>query len=129
MSSVQNANEWKMHMAAGRMAFEEGDFDEASLAADDLDLATDLSNPAAHYHRLGDIRKRNLGSRHAEVAESMNNLTSLYCSTNRCEEAEPLYAISTLMSSLPLGLTATSRAIPGHSVSYRQQYSPSPCGF
>lgn len=74
MSSVQNTNEWKMHMAAGRMAFEKGDFAAAE-----------------HMYSAALKEAESFGASDPKLAHTLNNLALTYCTQGKHDKAEPLY--------------------------------------
>ena len=81
-------------------------------------MATSLNNLADLYQAMGryaeaeplyrrslEIREKQLGRDHPDVATSLNNLANLYRAMGRYAEAEPLYRRSLAIREKQLGAT------------------------
>jgi tetratricopeptide (TPR) repeat protein len=91
---------------------------------DDLAFAEKLNQlglhnyEAAHYgaaellfDKAKSIREKHLGENHPDIANSLNNLASLYKATGRYQQAEPLYKRALAITEAKLGKDHPSTAI------------------
>ena len=117
-ASDPRSEAWQTHMAAGKKAYERGDYAEAEtqikaavknaegFEPEHPQLATSLNNLAEIYRTQGRyaeaaplhkralaIREKALGPEHPEVATSLNNLALLYGDQGRYTDAEPLIVL------------------------------------
>jgi len=71
------------------------------------------------------LRKRLLGDKHPDVADSLNNLAALYKFTRRYSEAEPLFqqALAICEHTLGVGNPDTIRVWGNYAVFLREAYS------
>ncbi len=84
--AVEAKSQWDVHIVAGSMAFEKGDY------------------PAAeHMFRAALKEAEKFGEKDPRLAHTLNNLALACCSQGKHEEAEPLYKRAISIDEVVLG--------------------------